>query len=102
MTNISPASSTTFARPASAPDADQIVRPGEDRAAAPRREGDRVELSNRARIIAQLRDLPAVRTEVVDRVRGEITAGRYITDDRVDLAIDALVEELRFDAPGRA
>jgi hypothetical protein len=38
--------------------------------------------------------LPAVRTEVVQRVKAEIAAGTYETQDKIDVAIDRLMDEL--------
>jgi len=41
------------------------------------------------------RKLPSVRRELVERVKAEIEAGTYETSDRLDAAIDRLIEELR-------
>ena len=97
MTNITPASSTSITRLDRAEPAERAARPGEDRTAGLRREGDQVEFSTRARALAQLKALPPVRTDVVARVREEIANETYLTDDRVDLAIDALVDDLRLE-----
>ncbi|MFI4897329.1 MAG: flagellar biosynthesis anti-sigma factor FlgM [Phycisphaerales bacterium JB059] len=64
--------------------------------AGPARRGgvDRVEVSDAARYLAKLRDLPAVRQDLVDRVRGEIEAGVYESPEKIEKAIDELVEDL--------
>jgi negative regulator of flagellin synthesis FlgM len=55
---------------------------------------DRVELSEVAQLLSRIRELPDVRQDVVDRVRGEIDAGTYETPQKIDAAIEALLEDL--------
>ena len=55
---------------------------------------DRVEVSDMARYLAKLRDVPGVRQELVDRVRSEIESGTYESPDKIEQAIDELVEDL--------
>jgi hypothetical protein len=56
--------------------------------AAVRRDADRVEVSREAREGSRV---DTVRRDLVDRVRGEIAAGTYDTDERLDLAVEAMV-----------
>ena len=65
-----------------------------DDAATGGRAGDRVELSDQARLLNQLRSLPPVREGLVDRVRSEIADEAYLTDAKLDVAIDRLLEDL--------
>ncbi len=58
------------------------------------RPSDRVEVSDRARLLNKLANLPAVRQDLVDRVRQEISAGTYDTPDKVEGAINNLVDDL--------
>lgn len=58
------------------------------------RPSDRVELSDRARYLSKLAALPDVRAELVDRVRREIQDGSYETDEKLDIAIRNLTEDL--------
>lgn len=61
---------------------------------APSSDGaDRVELSDMARLLAKMRDMPTVRQDRVDHVRSAIDRGLYESDDRLDLAIDKLIQE---------
>jgi negative regulator of flagellin synthesis FlgM len=60
----------------------------------PERPSDRVELSDRARYLSKLAALPDVRSELVERVRREIAAGSYETDERLDGAVSHLLDEL--------
>jgi len=93
MTNVSPIStaplgriapvSTNAVEPREAP-----ARPGADRPA------DRVEVSDMARLMARLNQLPDVRADLVEKARADIAAGRYDDDERLELAIDALIDDL--------
>ncbi|MEO0511579.1 MAG: flagellar biosynthesis anti-sigma factor FlgM [Planctomycetota bacterium] len=64
----------------------------------PTRASDRVEISEIARDLAARIDDPAVRSDLVDRVRAEIAAGTYDTDENLSAAIDGLIDDLRLDA----
>lgn len=46
-----------------------------------------------ARYLSQLRDIDTYREELVDRVRDEISKGDYESPERLDGAIDALIEQ---------
>lgn len=63
-------------------------------AAPPERPGDRVELSDHARYLDHLRHLPDVRHDRVQKVRDAIDSGRYETDEKINLAINRLFEDL--------
>jgi len=54
---------------------------------------DKLELSEAAQERLQPDPMP-VRTELVERVRAEIAAGTYLSDDKLDGAIDRLREEV--------
>jgi negative regulator of flagellin synthesis FlgM len=56
--------------------------------------GDRVELSDRARWLDRLRQLPEVRTELVETVRQSIVDGTYETPEKIGIAVEHLLEEL--------
>lgn len=56
--------------------------------------GDRVEVSEQARLLGQLSELPEVREDLVARVKAEIAAGTYITDEKISGAVDSLLEDL--------
>lgn len=62
---------------------------------APRRSiGDAVELSDRARYLARLKQLPDVRADLVERVRSEIAAGTYETPEKIEAALERLALDL--------
>jgi negative regulator of flagellin synthesis FlgM len=54
---------------------------------------DRVQLSDHARLLSQLRQNP-IREDLVSRVRNELAQGTYETDAKVDQAIDELQADL--------
>ncbi len=58
------------------------------------RPSDRVELSDRARLLNKLSKLPAVRQDLVDQVRRQIESGEYDTPGRLDAAINELVDDM--------
>ena len=72
---------------------DGSVRPGVRPARAVevpvRRDADRVEVSREAREAGPRSDV--VRRDLVDRVRREIAAGTYETDEKLNLAVDAMI-----------
>jgi anti-sigma28 factor (negative regulator of flagellin synthesis) len=70
---------------------DQTVarsRPGQ---AEPR---DVIEISIAARLAAELQKMPEVRDDLVARVKAEIANGTYQTGEKLDLAVEKLMEEL--------
>ncbi len=59
-----------------------------------RRGSDSVELSQHARLLSKLAKLPDIRQDLVDRVRQQIADGTYETAEKIDIAIDNLIEDL--------
>ena len=56
---------------------------------------DRVEISPIARLMSEISALPDIRAEKVVQVRAEIQAGTYITPEKLDIAIDRLLEDIQ-------
>lgn len=64
-------------------------------AAAPVQRGeDQLELSEASRLLARLRGLPEIRQDLVDQVRAQIEAGTYETDEKLDVAIEAMLDDV--------
>jgi negative regulator of flagellin synthesis FlgM len=55
---------------------------------------DVVEISSAAALAAKVQQIPEVRAELVARVRREVEAGTYETPERIDAAIDKLLDDL--------
>ena len=72
-------------------------RPARTEAEAPRRPGrsaDRLELSEKARLLARMRGPQPVRIDLVERIRAEIAEDNYETPEKVIAAADALLADL--------
>lgn len=55
---------------------------------------DQVELSEHARFLARMRELPEIRQDLVDRIKAEIEAGTYDTADKLDQAIEGILDDI--------
>lgn len=55
---------------------------------------DSVVISTAAKLALKLREIPDVRTGLVAAVKAEIVAGTYETPERLEIAIDRLLEDL--------
>lgn len=92
MTNLSPIEAGGVGRITPndpAPKRGETTRP-----TGARRGDDRVEVSDAARFLARMNAMPEIRTELVDRVRNEIANGTYDTQEKFDLAVDTMINEL--------
>lgn len=58
------------------------------------RSSDRVELSDHARFIDKLNSLPEGRTNLVEAVQQAIIEGSYETEEKLNLAVSRLIEEI--------
>ena len=56
---------------------------------------DRVEISHIARLMSEVSSLPEVRAEKIVQVRAEIEAGSYITPEKLDIAVERLLEDIQ-------
>lgn len=56
--------------------------------------GDTAEISEQARLLDQLAEVPDVRMDRVESLREEISAGEYETPERIRAAVDKVLEEL--------
>jgi hypothetical protein len=56
--------------------------------------GDSLEVSPIASLLAKLAELPDVRQDLVDRVKSQIASDTYLTDDKIDAAIENLAADL--------
>lgn len=55
---------------------------------------DQVDISPLADLVAQARDLPDIRADRVAAIRAQIAAGTYETADKLQVAVDRLLDEL--------
>lgn len=54
---------------------------------------DTVEISPEARLASKIAAIPPVRSDLVARVRAEIKAGTYETEDKLNTAVDRMINE---------
>jgi anti-sigma28 factor (negative regulator of flagellin synthesis) len=55
---------------------------------------DSVELSEVGRWLSHLQQLPSIRSDKVNQARSQIEAGEYLTDAKLNAAVDKLLEDL--------
>lgn len=55
---------------------------------------DSVEISSSAQIKAALGKVPEVRSDRVEEIRRQLKAGEYLTDDKINTAIDRLLRDI--------
>jgi len=56
--------------------------------------GDQLDISEAAQLMSQAQDLPDIREDLVARVRSEIASGSYETPERMDMALERLLDEI--------
>ncbi len=56
--------------------------------------GDRVEISEEAQLLARLAEVPDIRMDKVEELKELITTGRYESREKIEKAVDRLLEEL--------
>ncbi|MCA9303484.1 MAG: flagellar biosynthesis anti-sigma factor FlgM [Phycisphaerales bacterium] len=79
-------------------DASGTQRPQqEDIRTNPSRGSDSAELSPVSRYLSELKAGPAVRTDLVARVKSEIANGSYETDAKFEAILDDVAEDISFD-----
>ena len=55
---------------------------------------DQLDISHEADLASRLQDIPDIRADRVAAIRAEIEAGVYETDDKLDLAVSRLLDEM--------
>lgn len=75
-----------------APHAARGAQPVE--AAAPGGIRDEVQISDAGNLLDQVRGLPDIRQDRVAQIREAISSGTYLTPDKLDLALERLLDEV--------
>jgi len=81
----------------SGPDPIQPQRSSDNRirpAKGPSRGVDRAEISDHARFLAKIREVPPIRKDKVEALRALIASGQYETPQRIAGAVEKLLQEL--------
>ena len=58
------------------------------------RSGDAVEFSGGVRALSGLSSLPEVRQDRVDSIKAQIEAGGYLSDGKIDEAVDRMIDSM--------
>ncbi|NQU20704.1 MAG: flagellar biosynthesis anti-sigma factor FlgM [Candidatus Nealsonbacteria bacterium] len=77
---VGPPHSTRPSEPVARPDATPI--------------NDEVDISQEARLVEQTHQIPDVRQDRVDSIRSQLAAGTYETAEKLDVAVDRLLDEI--------
>jgi len=75
-----------------APHHARLATPVEAPSASPIR--DELQISEAARLIEQAQNLPGVREDRVASIRAQIAAGTYETPEKLDVALERLLDEV--------
>jgi len=82
--------------PRTSPASREAAAPAAGSTATPRT--DEVQISSAARRLNALNgNEGAVRPELVERIRSEVAEGSYLTDEKLDKALDALIDRIQFE-----
>jgi negative regulator of flagellin synthesis FlgM len=74
------------------PHASRAAKPAEPGYSAPIQ--DELEISDAARLVDQVREMPEIREDRVNQIRAQIAAGTYETDDKLEMALGRLLDEI--------
>ena len=55
---------------------------------------DSLELSPEAEVVGRVQDVPDLRTDRIAQIRAEIAAGTYETEEKLDVAVGRLLDEI--------
>ncbi len=57
-------------------------------------EADQLDISHEADFLSRVRELPEIRADRVADIKAQIEAGTYETEQKLDVAVDRLLDEL--------
>lgn len=57
--------------------------------------GDRVEISNMARFLGAVKNVPEIRTDKVNEIRRQIQDGSYESEEKIRVAVEKFLEEVQ-------
>ncbi len=74
-----------------APHISRLSEPAAPRSAAIE---DELQISDAAQMMDRVHDMPDIRQDLVQRIRAEIASGGYETDEKLDVALGRLLDEI--------
>lgn len=55
---------------------------------------DELQISELGQLLEKVHDLPDIRADLVAKIRGEIAAGTYETEEKLQIAVERLLDEI--------
>ena len=55
---------------------------------------DELDISHEADFVSQAKEIPDIRADRVASIKAQIADGTYLTDDKLDLALERLLDEI--------
>jgi negative regulator of flagellin synthesis FlgM len=80
------------AQPVNSPHSARINRPASTPSSGPIQ--DEVQISDAARLLDKVSDLPAIRQDRVNQIRQQIADGTYETPEKMQIAVERLLGEI--------
>ncbi len=80
------------AQPVNSPHASRMTNRAAASEASPIQ--DELQLSSTGQLVDQVRDLPDIRQDRVDQIRAQIADGTYETEEKLDIAVGRLLDEI--------
>jgi negative regulator of flagellin synthesis FlgM len=80
------------AQPVGAPHSLRAVRPTAP--SQPGRIQDELDLSDTARLVERIHEMPDLRQDRVNQIRAQIASGSYETDEKLEIALSRLIDEI--------
>jgi negative regulator of flagellin synthesis FlgM len=80
------------AQPIGAPHTSRVSQPAAADAGAPIQ--DELQISDAARLVGRVNDLPDIRQDRVNQIRSQIANGTYETDEKLQTAVGRLLDEI--------
>ena len=91
---LSGAPSVDAATPVRPTEATEAAEQTNSVAASPTGGADEVSISEQADLLSRINDIPDIRQDRVDQIRTQIANGTYETQEKVDIAVSRLLDEI--------
>lgn len=82
------------AQPINAPHHSPRVSRATEAHASSLAQADQLDISHEADLVSRVHDLPAIRQDRVAEIRAQIDSGAYETDEKLDGALERLLDEI--------
>ena len=79
-------------QPIGPPHTSRVSKPAEPNRSGPIQ--DELEISDVAQLVQQIREMPEVRQDRVNQIRAQIADGTYETDEKLEIALGRLLDEI--------